>query len=152
MVSAFAPQTFNPAINHHTNTTTTATAPNNMATASTPLPNGRNSSSRTDGSINRNCDTGCKIAFGVLIPLIMITVVGLVVYYAWGRAYLRRRGEKKKRAVEEGIAMRKLGDGGSEVGSLAEGEGGDGAMRDVEVGGEGGAGKPERTVRWWNKH
>lgn len=77
----------------------------------------------------------------------MLLSIVVMIYLVWGRGYLKKRKEKKAKAVEEGIAMEKLG----EEGSVSEWEG-EGEMRDVEVGGEGGEeAKKPKTRTWWRK-
>lgn len=77
----------------------------------------------------------------------LLSVVAIIVYFAWGRTFLRQRKERKAKAVEEGIAMRKLGD----EGSVSEWEG-DGELRDVAIVGEGANGtRKSKTGRWWKK-
>lgn len=62
-------------------------------------------------------------------------------YLAWGKAFLQQRKEKKVKAVEDGIAMRKLGDGGS----VSE-------WGDAEIGGgRGKSAKKSAMVKWWKK-
>lgn len=80
----------------------------------------------------------------------LLSLIIIAVYLAWGKKLFRKRKEKKAKAVEDGVAMRKLGDGGSvsEWGSKGEGE-----LRDVEIRGEEGASgaRKSKMGRWWKR-
>ena len=77
--------------------------------------------SSTDSSkANSTCSTGCIAALSTVIPITVLTVFGIVFYYAWGRGILEKKRRKKE---ERAIAIRKLGEE-SDVESMVEGRGG----------------------------
>lgn len=71
-------------------------------------------------------------------------MVAIIVYLAWGRNCRRQRKEKKAKAVEDEIAMRKLGDeeSVSEWGGYSNLELGGGRVHSA---------KKAATMKWWNR-
>ncbi len=157
MVYEPEPALVNPtAVVYHTSLTSTVatitTTSHSVAATKTMAPLGPGATPLTSGDAahrslgHSTCNTGCKATLGVLIPVMLLSLFAIIVYYAWGRNFLKQREAKKTKAVEDGIAMRKLGD----EGSFSEWEGG-GNTRHVEIGGdrEPSPRKP-KTVKWWS--
>ena len=82
--------------------------------------------------------------------ILLLSIIIIAVYLAWGKNFLRKRKERRAKAVEDGVAMRKLGDGGSVSEWGGEGEG---DLRDVEIRGGDRAGgvRKSKMGRWWKR-